>query len=78
MEDTLKHFGQKIEQQREKLSLTQIDLAALCGVSDLTIRNIERGNTGTALGNWIKAANAVGLSFDLTIKRMSDEKRESI
>lgn len=74
----LEEFGRKIVLQREKLGLTQMDLASLCELSDLTIRNIERGKEGTAIGNWLNVADKLGMKFELTIKNMIDEKRESI
>ena len=74
----LEEFGKKIILQREKLALTQMDLASLCGLSDLTIRNIERGKEGTSIGNWLNVADKLGMKLDLTIKNMIDENGTSI
>lgn len=74
----LEKFGKKVIIQREKLGLTQMDLASLCELSDLTIRNIERGKEGTSIGNWLNVADKLGMKFELTIKNMINEKRESI
>lgn len=74
----LEEFGKKIILQREKLGLTQMDLASLCELSDLTIRNIERGKEGTSIGNWLNVADKLGMKLDLTIKNRIDENGKSI
>jgi transcriptional regulator with XRE-family HTH domain len=71
------NLGKQITVRREQLKLTQLDLAAIAGISDATVRFIEKGRTGVSIANWIKVANIVGLDFSLTTKKMSDEKRSS-
>jgi DNA-binding XRE family transcriptional regulator len=78
MEEKLKQWGNLLEKQRERLNITQFELAELTQLSDLTIRNIEKGKGTTSLVNWLKVCNVLGYSFDLQIKRMSDEERKSI
>jgi DNA-binding XRE family transcriptional regulator len=78
MEEKLITWGNLLEKQREKLGITQFALAELTGLSDLTIRNIEKGKGSTSLTNWLKVGDVLGYNFDLHIKRMSDEDRKSI
>jgi HTH-type transcriptional regulator / antitoxin HipB len=71
------NLGKQITARREQLKLTQLDLAAIAGISDATVRFIEKGKPGVSIANWIKVANIVGLDFSLTTKKMSDERRSS-
>jgi DNA-binding XRE family transcriptional regulator len=76
--DNLKTLGAQIIKRREQLRLNQTDLALIVGLSDKTVRAIEKGNTTVAIKNWILVANAVGLEINLAIKKMSDETRKGI
>jgi DNA-binding XRE family transcriptional regulator len=78
MEEKLTAWGNLLEKQRERLGITQFELAQLTQLSDLTIRNIEKGKGSTSLTNWLKVCDVLGYNFDLHIKRMSDEGRKSI
>jgi DNA-binding XRE family transcriptional regulator len=78
MEEKLKSWGHLLEKKREDLKLTQFELAQLTQLSDLTIRNIEKGKGSTSLTNWLKVCDVLGYNFDLHIKRMSHEDRKSI
>jgi transcriptional regulator with XRE-family HTH domain len=76
MEQIIK-LGKQITNRREQLKLTQLDLATIAGISDATVRFIEKGRPGVSIANWVKVANIVGLDLTLTTKKMSDEKRSS-
>jgi DNA-binding XRE family transcriptional regulator len=76
--EKLAHWAKELEQRRNKLELTQFDLAEMTGLSDLTIRNIEKGKPTVAIGNWLKVCEALGFTMDISIKRMSDEARKSL
>jgi transcriptional regulator with XRE-family HTH domain len=76
--DNLVKIATILSTRREKLGITQFELAEMVGLSDLTIRNIEKGKTGTSVGNFINVANRLGYNLELTIKRMSDEDRRSL
>ncbi len=76
--NNLEQLGQSITSRRQQLRLTQTDLAAIVGLSDRTVRGIEQGKDTVAFKNWILVANAIGLAFQLTTKKMSDETRKSI
>lgn len=77
MEELIK-LGQQITKRREQLKLTQLDIAGIAGLSDATIRCIEKGKPGVSIANWIKVSNIVGLDLILNNKKMSDEARKGI
>jgi transcriptional regulator with XRE-family HTH domain len=45
----LLEIGIQLAQKRNALKLSQFQLAEICGVSDLTIRRIEKGHKGTSI-----------------------------
>ena len=73
MEEILKKIGVKLVQRREQLGLTQKDVASITGLSDTTIRYLEKGKPGVALGNLAKVADFLGLELLLLNKKMSNE-----
>jgi transcriptional regulator with XRE-family HTH domain len=78
MEHILIQWGSLLATKREQLKITQKELAELTQLSDLTIRNIERGKGGVAFANWIKVSDQLGYDFNLSLKKISDESRKSI
>lgn len=76
--DEIATFGKLIVQRREHLRLSQMDIAELTGISDRTIRAIEKGKTSVALKNWIMVAESVGLQLQLGLKNKSDDTRKSL
>jgi HTH-type transcriptional regulator / antitoxin HipB len=71
--DILLEFGTLLQSKRKQLGVSQKDLAELCSISDLTVRNIENGKEGTNIGNFLKVANTLGFDLLLQTKKMSDE-----
>ncbi|WP_417218510.1 helix-turn-helix transcriptional regulator [Arthrobacter sp.] len=53
--------GQAIRAARRESGLTQTQLGELVGLSDRTVREIEKGGGGSSLGAVSAAANALGL-----------------
>jgi len=74
----LAQLGQEIQLRRESLGYTQQDIAEYLGVSDTTIRNIEKGKPGVAIGHWYKITELLGLSITITPKKMNHETGNSI
>jgi DNA-binding XRE family transcriptional regulator len=74
--DILIKLGLQITKRREVLKLTQQDVAAATGISDTTVRFIEKGKPGVAIANWIKVADMLGLKIQVLNKKMSDNKNE--
>lgn len=66
---TFKELGMQIWIKRRELNLTQKHLAAECGLSDATIRFIEKGDGSVSLANWVKLADKMGLDFILKPKK---------
>jgi transcriptional regulator with XRE-family HTH domain len=55
------NFGVHIRQLREKINMSQQDLANDCTMSKRQIGRIERGENITTLGTIINIANALGI-----------------
>jgi transcriptional regulator with XRE-family HTH domain len=72
--ENLAKLGVQITKRREFLKLTQLDVAEATGLSDATIRFIEKGRPGVAIANWIKVADVLGLELQVLNKKMSNEK----
>lgn len=59
-----KLFGKKIKEAREKLNLTQFELAEKIGVSQNFLGDIERGIKLPSLNTLIQLSNVLKLSLD--------------
>ncbi|WP_175953896.1 helix-turn-helix transcriptional regulator [Schaalia sp. Marseille-Q2122] len=57
--------GAAIRAARRRLGMTQEELAELIGVSDRTMRSIEQGKTGVSFDSVIRAAQAVGVRWEV-------------
>ena len=57
-------FGKRVKRERERLGLSQRQLATKCGVSFSTISRAEEGGVDIALSSAIALASALGLSLD--------------
>jgi len=73
MEHLIK-LGEQVTKRRELLKLTQQEVAAVTGLSDTTVRFIEKGKPGVAIANWMKVANMLGLELQILNKKMGDDK----
>lgn len=62
----LAEIGAAIREARQSYDLTQQDLADLLGVSDRTLRNLEKGDGSVAFGTVLAALQAVGLKWSLS------------
>jgi DNA-binding XRE family transcriptional regulator len=67
-------LGQQITKRRDLLKLTQQEVATITGLSDTTVRFIEKGKPGVAIANWIKVADMLGLELQVLNKKMSNDK----
>lgn len=57
----LERLGVRVTMARKMRSLTQEELGHLADVSTSTVRSIEDGAEGVALGNFLKVLQALGL-----------------
>ena len=65
--NTIEIIGTEIRSRREALNYTQPDLAELTGISERTIRAIEKGK-GTNLKHIVKILEILGLTITLNVK----------
>lgn len=69
-------IANRIKERREQLSYTQADLAEITGISQRTIRSIEKGEGSTSITYWYKILDALGMEMKIQFKPMSDETRK--
>lgn len=59
-------IGRAIRVARKRLKITQADAGELAGISERTLRDIEKGKDGVALAAYINLLDVVGLSLAVT------------
>lgn len=59
-------IGEAIKRTRKDFQLTQQQLADLAGISDKTLRDIERGTGSPSIGAVIRVAHAIGLQITIS------------
>ena len=62
----LRQIGDAIRAARRRNGLTQTQLAELVGLSDRTIREIEKGSGGVSAASTIQVAEADGVRVGVT------------
>lgn len=78
MAEKLTHIAKIIRERRHLLGYTQSDLAELTGLSDRTIRHIEKGELGGAVGSWLKVLDVLGLELKVNLKLTGNEEGKGI
>lgn len=73
-----KQIGQRIRQERNKLRLTQEQLAELAGVNESYIGQIERAAKNPSLESLIKIAKALGVTIDYFLMDVIDVKANKL
>ena len=66
----------KLRELRKQRGFTQQQLADIVGVSNVSLSNYERGTQAPDIEILIKLADALGVSLDTLVGRMSDSKEE--
>jgi len=66
-------LGENIKLARKRRKLTQILISERTGLSRLTIRNIEKGNSGVSIGHYLVVLSVLGLADDLLHIAKDDE-----
>lgn len=61
----------KIRHERRNLALTQVELADLMGVNELSVRNWERGKCAPSMQHLVKLSLVLNVSLD----EMFEEER---
>ena len=60
--------GKRIKQYREKAGISQEKLAEILDISVCAVSNLERGINYPTMENFIKLANALGISSDFLLQ----------
>lgn len=68
----LKQLGENIKLSRLRRALSAESVAERAGVSRKTLYNIEIGNPGVSMGNYIQVLFVLGLHKDLTHVALND------
>lgn len=63
--ETAVSVGVAIRDARRHFRLTQLELAELVGVSDRTVRDIEKGRSGPSFSTVLAVAAAVGVHLEV-------------
>ena len=66
--DELKQIGKNIKKYRVKKGLTQLDLAAECGVEESAIGRLENGNTNPTVKTLLKLSKALEIEITALVK----------
>lgn len=62
----LTRISERVRTMRKELRLTQQQLADLAGVSDATVRQIERGTGKSTLKSVLSVMEVLGLELEVT------------
>lgn len=63
---TATDIGSALRAARRRLGLTQQEVADLAGLSDRTVRDLEKGSSSPSLGAVIAVATVLGLRLEVT------------
>ncbi|HTB05823.1 MAG TPA: helix-turn-helix transcriptional regulator [Bacteroidia bacterium] len=66
--DEIKQIGRNIRKFRVKKGLTQLDLAAMCGLEETAIGRLENGNTNPTIKTLLKLAKALDVKLTMLVK----------
>jgi transcriptional regulator with XRE-family HTH domain len=74
----IEEIGFVIKSKRRLLKYSQNDLAELSGLSDRTIRSIEKGETGASIQSLITVLNVLGLQINIELNNSNYEASDGI
>jgi len=66
-------LGENIKLARKRRKLTQVLVSERTGLSRLTLRNIEKCNSGVSIGHYLVVLSVLGLADDLRHVAEDDE-----
>lgn len=64
-----KELGNSIRERRKFLKITQEDLADISGISERTLRSIEKGEANPELDSLLKICEVLGLSIGINVMK---------
>lgn len=69
LETTLRELGQQLRDRRKELGVNATTAAEAAGMSRVTLYRIEKGEASVAMGAYLNAIFALGLSLELVDKK---------
>ena len=66
---TTKEIGNTVRERRKFLKITQEDLADISGISERTLRDIEKGLANPELESLMKLGEVLGLELTISVIR---------
>ncbi|GAB4235615.1 MAG: helix-turn-helix transcriptional regulator [Ekhidna sp.] len=63
----IKEIGEAVRERRKFLKITQDDLADISGISERTLRNIEKGLANPELESLMKLCEVLGLELTIGV-----------
>ncbi len=63
----IRNIGEKIKERRKFLKITQGDLADISGISERTLRDIEKGLANPELESLMKLCEVLGLELTIDV-----------
>ena len=66
---TTKEIGNTVRERRKFLKITQEDLADISGISERTLRDIEKGLANPELESLMKLCEVLGLELTISVIR---------
>lgn len=74
LEKTLRGLGQRLRDRRKELGISATTVAEAAGMSRVTLYRIEKGEASVAMGAYLNAVSALGLSLELEDQRGPQRK----
>lgn len=62
--DAAARIGAAVRNMRKEYRLTQLQLSEMAGISDRTLREIEKGSGSPSLGAVLAVTNVLGISLE--------------
>lgn len=63
----IKEIGEAVKERRKFLKITQDDLADISGISERTLRDIEKGLANPELESLVKLCEVLGLELTIDV-----------
>ena len=67
-------FKKTIKTRRKLLGYTLIDMEELTGITERTIRKMEKGDIKGRLENWVTLLDILGMQLEITHKKTTENE----